>query len=719
MQNFLPQQGLHVNIRAMKHNPSLNDPMQFIKGVGPRKAILLEKLRLTNIEDCIYFLPFRFEDRTQFKKISQAIPGEYVTLTGEVLSSGTMFMGRRKRIFEAIVQDETGVILAKWFRFNEAFMKAKFQTGQKIILSGKPTLNKRSGLEIIHPDTELASGENVSSLEIGKIVPVYHVTEGLHLKSMRTIIKNVLDKYLHLVEEFLPDDLIQRHNFLPRSEALAQSHFPPQGSSLKELDDFKTPAQRRLVFEELFLIQLGLAFRKNRTGEERKGIPFKTRGELIKRFVKLLPFTLTGAQKRILGDIMEDLEKEKPMNRLIQGDVGSGKTIVALTALLTAVDNGTQSALMVPTEILAEQHYLNILPFCEKLGIKLSLITSALKGKERQSYFEDIETGKTHIVVGTHSLIQKDIQFKKLGLAVVDEQHRFGVMQREAIGKKGIHPHLLIMTATPIPRSLALTLYGDMDVSLLDEFPPGRQEIITDLFFENHREKAYRIMEKQLQLGRQAFVVCPLIEESESIDLKAAVTVLDFIQEHFPGFTACLIHGKLKKEERQDIMSRFLKKEIQILVSTTVIEVGIDVPNATIMIIEHAERFGLAQLHQLRGRVGRGGHASRCLLMAYHPISEEGQARMKAMQSSGDGFIIAEEDLKIRGPGDFMGTRQSGVPILKTANLLRDIKVLETARKEAFHFIESDPNISEPKHQPLKKALKRFFGNHMQLMEVI
>lgn len=715
----MPPHNLHVNIKAMTHTPSLDDPIQFIKGVGPRKAILFEKLGLTSIEDCLYFLPFRFEDRTQLKKISQTVPGEYVTLTGEVLNSGTMFMGRRKRLFEVIVQDETGVIRAKWFQFNESYMKEKFKTGQKIILSGKPTVNKRSGLEIIHPDTEQVTGENVSSLEIGKIVPVYHVTDGLHLKSMRTIIKNVLDKYLHLIEEFLPDDLVLRHNFPSRAEALAQAHFPPQDSSLKELDSFKTPAQKRLVFEELFLIQLGLACRKTRTKGEHTGTPFKTRGELIKRFVKILPFTLTRAQKRVLGEIMEDLEKEKPMNRLIQGDVGSGKTIVALTALLTAVDNGTQSALMVPTEILAEQHYLNIRPFCEKLGIEISLVTSALKGKERQSHFENIQTGRTQIVVGTHSLIQKDIQFKKLGLAVIDEQHRFGVIQREAIGKKGDHPHLLIMTATPIPRSLALTLYGDMDVSLLDEFPPGRREIVTDLFFENRREEAYSRMEKQLQQGRQAFVVCPLIEESEVIDLKAAVTVFDFIQENFPQFTACLIHGKLKKEERQDIMSRFLKKEIQVLVSTTVIEVGIDVPNATVMIIEHAERFGLAQLHQLRGRVGRGSHASHCLLLAYHPISEEGQARMKAMQNSSDGFIIAEEDLKIRGPGDFMGTRQSGLPLLKIANLLRDIQLLEIARKEAFHLINRDPGLTDQKHQRLKKALQRFLGNYMELMEVI
>ena len=717
----MPLHDLQVNIGSMKQIPprSLEDPIQFIKGVGPRKAILLEKLRLTSIEDCLYFLPFRFEDRTQFKNISQAVIGEYVTLTGEVLNAGTMFMGRRKRVFEVIVQDKTGVIRAKWFRFNETYMKEKFKTGQKIILSGKSTLNKRSGLEIIHPDTEQVSGEDVNSLEIGKIVPVYHVTDGLHLKSMRTIIKNVLDKYLHLIEEFLPNDLIQRHEFISRADALSQSHFPPQGTSLSELDAFKTPAQKRLVFEELFLIQLGLAFRKKHTGEVNTGTPLKTRGELIKRFVKLLPFTLTGAQKRVLSEIMEDLEKEKSMNRLIQGDVGSGKTIVALTALLTAVDNKMQSALMVPTEMLAEQHYLNIRPYCESLGIELSLITSALKGKERQSLYENIRTGKTQIIVGTHSLIQKDIQFKNLGLAVVDEQHRFGVLQRDAIGKKGDHPHLLIMTATPIPRSLALTLYGDMDVSLLDEFPPGRKKITTEIFYENRREKAYGILEKQLQQGRQAFVVCPLIEESDVMDLKAAVTVLDFIKDRFPDYVACLIHGKLKKEERQDIMSRFLKNEIQVLVSTTVIEVGIDVPNATAMIIEHAERFGLAQLHQLRGRVGRGAHSSHCLLMAYHPVTEEGQARMKAMQNSGDGFIIAEEDLKIRGPGDFMGTRQSGMPLLKIANLLRDIRVLETARKEAFLLIDQDPDLKAPEHQPLNKAIHRFLGEYLELMQII
>jgi ATP-dependent DNA helicase RecG len=599
-------------------------------------------------------------------------------------------------------------------------MLGKFKTGEKIIVSGKPTANKRSGLEIVHPDTERVAGDATISLEIGKIVPVYHTTEGLHQKSMRSILNNVLDIYLPLVEEVIPEDILRRHKLLSRSDAFHQAHFPPsEGFTTKDLDAFKTPAQKRLIFEELFLIQTGLAFKKKHATEIKTGTAFKTRGNLIKRFVKLLPFQLTAAQKRVLAEIMEDLEKEKPMNRLIQGDVGSGKTIVALTALLTAVDNGTQSALMVPTEILAEQHYLNIRPYCEELGIEVALVTGTLKGKERKAIYQDIEEGKTRIIIGTHSLVQKEIQFEKLGLAVIDEQHRFGVLQREAIGKKGDQPHLLIMTATPIPRSLALTIYGDMDVSFLDEFPPGRQPITTNVYYEKYQDKAYALMDAEIKLGRQAFVVCPLIEESEVMDLKAVATVFESIQSQFPHLNACLIHGKLKKEERQEIMSRFLKNEIQVLVATTVIEVGIDIPNATVMIIEHAERFGLAQLHQLRGRVGRGKHASHCLLAAYFPISEEGKARMKAMQNSRDGFEIAEEDLKIRGPGDFMGTRQSGLPVLKIANLLRDIKILDVARKEAFSLIDRDPNLENPANQPLKNTVHRLLGKHLPLMEII
>ena len=702
-------------------NP-LQDPLQFVKGVGPKRSMLLQKLYLSTIGDMLFFLPFRYEDRSRVKKISELTAGEQATFTGKILNTGTFRIGRRKKIFEIILQDESGVIRAKWFQFNEKYMLGKYQAGQSLILSGKPAFNRKSGagLEIIHPDTDIMEGTELDSLEVGRIVPVYHTTEGLHLKSLRSIVKNVLDKYLPHVEEFLPDEIISRHHFPKQDAALLQSHFPPETLSEKQLNQFKTPPQTRLIFEELFLIQLALAYKRRHTDSVEKGRPLKTRGGTIRKFVKLMRFELTGAQKKVLGEIMDDLEQDRPMNRLLQGDVGSGKTIVALISMLTAVDNGAQAALMAPTEILAEQHYLNIRPFCDRLNISPELVTSALSAKDRKRIQNDIGEGNFQIVIGTHALIQKDVQFKHLGLAVIDEQHRFGVLQREAIGKKGLFPHVLIMTATPIPRSLALTLYGDMDVSFLDEFPPGRQPIETRLIYDKDRKDAYTLLREEIEQGRQAYVVCPLIEESETSDLKAAEEVHEHLQHRlFPDLKVSLIHGKLKKDERQQIMSDFLKGEVHILVATTVIEVGIDVPNAATIIIEHAERFGLSQLHQLRGRVGRGKHHSKCLLIAYPPFSEDGKSRLEAIQKTGDGFIIAEEDLKIRGPGDFMGTRQSGMPLLKIANLLRDIKILELARKEAFLLIDKDPQLQEPTHQKLKQALGHLMGGQLNLMNII
>ena len=417
---------------------------------------------------------------------------------------------------------------------------------------------------------------------------------------------------------------------------------------------------------------------------------------------------------------MNYLERNEPMNLLLQGDVGSGKTVVALIALLTGVDNDCQTALMAPTELLAEQHFLSIRPFCEALNITIALVTSSGTAKEKSLLHSLIANGKTQIIVGTHALIQKKIEFSKLGLIVVDEQHRFGVLQRDALSKKGLTPHVLIMTATPIPRSLALTLYGDMNVSFLDEFPPGRIPIETQLFYEDARNTAYTLLEKEIKEGRQAYVVCPLIEESESIDLKAAIDVTDELQNRkLPNFKIQLIHGKLKKEERQKIMSEFKNGEIDVLVATTVIEVGIDVPNATVMLIEHAERFGLAQLHQLRGRVGRGEHASKCFLIASYALTDDGRARLNAIVKSRDGFSIAEEDLRIRGPGDFTGTRQSGIPLLKAGNLLRDIKLLELSRREAFDLIEKDPQLEAPEHIKIKDVLHHTFGNQANLMKVI
>ncbi len=711
----------------MKPSPqkkySLEDALQYIKGVGPKRAFVLDKLGIKSIEDCLFFLPFRYEDRTLVKKIADLVPGERVTFTGEIVVADTQRIGRRKKILEIQIEDETGTIPAKWFRFRELYMVEKYPIGARVIVSGKPEISRYQGkrLEVTHPDMEVISLKENETPEIGKLIPVYHSTEGLHLKTLRGILSRVVETHANLLQEILPDEIIRRHQFPSRSEALKQVHLPTNDLPVKDLDHFRTPAQKRLIFEEFFLIQVGLAFKKKLVPKTKgPGRAMKTRGPLIGKFIKLLKFELTQAQKRILGEIMDDLEQDKPMNRLIQGDVGSGKTVVALICLLTAVENKTQCALMVPTEILAEQHFLNIKPHCEALGVSIELVTSALPAKEKKRIQQNIQEGNVDIVIGTHALIQKGIEFKNLGLAVIDEQHRFGVLQREAIGKKGGHPHILVMTATPIPRSLALTLYGEMDVSFLDEFPPGRQPIATRIFYEPKRDQAYALLRAEAEQGRQAFVVCPLIEESETLDLKTAIEVQEYLQNQlFPDLKIQLIHGKMKKEERQQIMTDFLAKKIDVLVATTVIEVGIDVPNATLMIIEHAERFGLSQLHQLRGRVGRGQHASQCLLIAYSSVSEDGKARLEAIQKSNDGFVIAEEDLKIRGPGDFMGTRQSGMPILRVANLIRDIKILESARKEAFSLLDRDPGLKDPQHQNLRQAMQSYLGDKLNLMNII
>jgi len=706
---------------TLAKNLSLNDPLQFIKGVGPKRADLLKKINLETVSDALFYLPFRYDDRSQVKKIIKLVPGEIVSFVGEVVDAAVIRVGRRRKIFEALVQDDSGFVRVKWFQFNETYMTEKIKVGRKLIFSGKPTHDKRGGgLEVIHPDTEIRSDENSESLEIGRIVPIYHSTEGLHLKSLRTIMKNIVDDYKNLIEEFLPEKIIKRYKFPTRGEAIQRVHFPPGDASTKLLEKFQDPSQARLIFEEFFLLQLALAFKKRHIEIEERGQPFKTRGKTIRKFLKLLKFDLTQAQKKVLGEIMGYLEKKEPMNLLLQGDVGSGKTVVALIALLTGVDNGCQTALMAPTELLAEQHFLSILPFCEALNITIELVTSSGTAKEKSLIRNGIENGTAQIIVGTHALIQKKVEFSNLGLIVVDEQHRFGVLQRDAISKKGLTPHVLIMTATPIPRSLALTLYGDMNISFLDESPPGRMPIETKLFYENTRDMAYSLLEKEIKEGRQAYVVCPLIEESESIDLKAAIDVSDDLQNRrLPNLIVQLIHGKLKKEERQKIMAEFKNGKIDVLVATTVIEVGIDVPNATVMLIEHAERFGLAQLHQLRGRVGRGKHASKCFLIASHALTDDGKARLNAIVKSQDGFSIAEEDLRIRGPGDFTGTRQSGMPLLRAGNLLRDIKLLELSKREATDLIEKDPQLGAPEHVKLKDALHHTFGNQTNLMKVI
>ncbi|HLG21559.1 MAG TPA: ATP-dependent DNA helicase RecG [Candidatus Manganitrophaceae bacterium] len=681
---------------------------QYLKGIGPRRAILLGKLGIETLEDLLYFFPFRYEDRRELKKIGALQPGLEQTVVAEVKAVALAQTPRKKmKIVDLAVSDGTGLLHVKWF--NQPYLKELFKSGEKVMLSGKVKVNYYGGrrLEMENPQYEKVDEEE-PQLHMGRMVPIYHETKGLTSRVIRALIKRVLDQYSAKIPEMAPERLIRKYQWMPLSEAISEAHFPSASSDLSLLNGGRSPARRRLSFDELFLLQIGLAIRKKGVAEKTPGISFDVSGSLLDRLRGLIPFRLTPAQEKVLSEIKRDMAGVYPMNRLVQGDVGSGKTLVALMAILIAIENGCQAALMAPTEILAEQHFLSLRGYLEKLEKSAVLLTSEMKKADKEETLGRIESGEADLVIGTHALIQEGVQFKKLGLAVVDEQHKFGVLQRAKLTRKGVRPDVLIMTATPIPRTLALTLYGDLNISVIDELPPGRSPIQTHLFYGKQRERAYHLVERELAKGRQAYVVCPLVEESEKVDLKAAIEMSAALQkEVFPHRRIGLLHGKLKREEKESIMREFKEGRIDLLVATTVVEVGIDVSNATVMLIEHVERFGLSQLHQLRGRVGRGKEQSYCLMVAEFPLSREGRRRLEAMVKSNDGFKIAEIDLEIRGPGEFFGTRQSGLPELRVANLARDIDILEAARQEAFEWIERDPNLDRPESRPIRSFLER------------
>ncbi|HSF32391.1 MAG TPA: ATP-dependent DNA helicase RecG [Candidatus Tectomicrobia bacterium] len=699
----------------------LTQPIQFIKGVGPNRAQMLRRLGIETIADALVLMPRRYEDRTNLKLIHTLQVGMQETFEGTILVSGSSRTGRGKRLYEVIVGDATGTIRCLWFQFHEAYMRQRYRTGQRVIVSGEIRINPYSShrKEVHHPDLEIMETEEREPLHVGRIVPVYPATEGLHQKTLRSVIKRIVDDYAPQARDCLPPTVRERLHLMMASQALREVHFPPADADLEALNRWSSPAHRRLVFEEFFLLELGLALRQRETTVEERGVSYRGTGTLAEQLRMRLPFQLTAAQERVLAEILENMRRPHPMNRLLQGDVGSGKTIVALLAMLLAIESGFQAAIMAPTEILAEQHYLTMERLVHALGVRVTLLTSAIKGGRRRSLLEAISAGDVDLIVGTHALIQEGVAFKGLGLAVIDEQHRFGVLQRATLKHKGYSPDVLVMTATPIPRTLAMTVYGDLDVSIIDELPPGRLPVLTRLGYESRRGESYDLMRQELRRGRQAYVVYPLIEESEKTDLRAATAMAEQLQrEVFPEFRVGLLHGRLRSDDKEHIMRAFSAGDLRVLVSTTVIEVGVDVPNATVMLVEHAERFGLAQLHQLRGRVGRSCHQAYCLLMADFPMSEEAKQRLQALRDSHDGFVIAERDLEIRGPGEFLGTRQSGLPELRVAHLIRDQRILAEARREAFTLVAEDPHLSRPEHAALRQALVNRWRQSFELMHV-
>lgn len=693
--------------------------VQYCKGIGPKRAELLKKLSIFTVEDALSYFPWRYEDRGNLKKIGRLGIGGYETVMGDVVSAEVVQTKRtRVKVFELVITDKSGMLIGSWF--NQPFMKKAFKTGQKVILSGIVKSNPyRGGLpQIDNPDYEIMDeNEQDNLIHTGRTVPIYRTTAGLSVRYLRSMIKTVLDSCATAVPEALPDHLVKKYALMPASEALSEVHFPTKEKDITVLNRGMSAAHRRLSFEELFSLELGLALKKRGIVVEQKGISFKEIGTLEAELRKNLPFALTAAQERVISEIKRDMTAKAPMNRLVQGDVGSGKTVVAMIASLMAVENGYQACIMAPTEILAEQHYKNISAMARPLGVSVRSLTGRIRKKEKDILLREIESGAAQIVVGTHALIEQNVRFKELGLAVIDEQHRFGVMQRSTLTSKGYKPDVLVMTATPIPRTLALTVYGDLDVSVINEMPPGRSPVITKLYFESKRGEAYQFIEKELKKGRQVYVVYPLVEETEKSDLKAATEMAAHLQQDiFPKWNVGLLHGRMKSDEKEAAMTAFKSGETHILVSTTVIEVGVDVPNATVMVIEHPERFGLAQLHQLRGRVGRGGHQSYCVLMGPRMFAEEARERLSAFSRTTDGFKIAEEDLRLRGPGEFFGTRQSGLPDLRAANIIRDADLLEKAREDAFALIQQD---AELKHYPqLRDLLRKKWQGKLGLISV-
>ncbi len=722
----------------------LHSEVKFVKGVGPRVAEWLAQKNVCTVEDLLYYLPFRYEDRLNPRGIGELRAGEMATVIAEVRNS-SVFRTKKIPIFQMVAGQGRSTLRCIWF--NGEYLRDRFKPGQLVALYGKVEEGwKGRGLEIKQPqfevldvDGELTPEEaaEVQSLEVGRIVPIYETAAHAKLTSrwFRRIIHGALENLAHDIPDGLPAALVNRLGLFDRRTAFQHAHFPQPGESFGALQNYRTPAHQRLIFEELFFLEIGLELKRRRL-RQRTGIAFSLNDNVRAAIKKILPFHPTAAQKRVLKEIAEDMQQPSPMRRLLQGDVGSGKTIVALQAAVIAIENGHQVAFMAPTEILATQHYLSARRILEEAGYRVVLLTGSQEEERKRNARRHIAQGGAHLVIGTHALIQEKVEFHNLGLVIVDEQHRFGVMQRFKLMKKGAaEPDTLVMTATPIPRTLALTLYGDLDTSILDELPPGRTPITTRKVSDERAPEVWEFVKKQVAAGRQAYVVYPVIEgvpsdqpeleflgaaPTSKSGLKAAMHMhAELSKKIMPELRVGLLHGRLDPEEKDATMRKFQSGEIDVLVSTTVIEVGVDVPNATVMVVEHAERFGLSQLHQLRGRIGRGAAKSYCVLMTGGKVSPEGDERLKTMVRTQDGFEISEVDLEIRGPGEFFGTKQAGMPGFRVANLLRDRKMLELAKVEAVRIIDQkDPEITPADREQIIVHLKNHWQRRYGLVEV-
>ena len=669
---------------------TLDTPLTSVKGVGPRRAADFDRVSLHSVGDLLARFPLRYEDRACFSAIANLAPGVAATVAGTIVTCG-MRLTRRPgfKIFEAVVRDSSGTLRVVWL--NQPFMATVVRKGEDIILYGRIEQRPGAGLQMTNPQHESVADPARESIHTGRIVPVYEKAGAVTGKMQRSLVRGVLDQLAPDLPDPLPAWMREACALPDWRRAIVEAHFPPDGASLDALNRFRTPAQIRVIFDEFLLFQLGLALQRRRAEEAHKAhvavIDDRVRGAIR----AALPFSLTPGQSAALSDILGDMARQHPMHRLLQGDVGAGKTIVALLAAIAAMENGQQVAFMAPTEVLAVQHYLTIRRLFESTRYGVGILTGSTPAGERRAVLGRLADGSLDLLVGTHALVQQGVAFARLGLAVIDEQHRFGVMQRALLRQKGWSPDVLVMTATPIPRTLALTTYGDLDVSVIRELPPGRVPIRTTAQPQSRRDEVHAFVRREVDAGRQAFIVYPLVEESEKIDLRAATQMADHLAvDVFPEYRLALLHGRLRPDQKDRIMRAFAAGEVQMLVSTTVIEVGIDVPNASVMVVEHAERFGLSQIHQLRGRVGRGVHPSYCVLLYQEPLGEQSDARLRALVESADGFVIAERDLELRGPGDFFGTRQSGAPTLRSGDLLRDHAIMEDARRLAAEALDRE-----------------------------